>query len=173
MIATRALAHPISLCAIALPVINDHVLKQLAPGVITGKLSDFAGLAFFPLLLAAVAEHARIRRGTQTVLVVAIATAAAFAAIKVCAPAAEAYRVGVAALQWPFRATRAVLTSESLPSLGRVAHVADPSDLVALVALAVPIRLARRETAVAIHAAPNDHSSCRGGDHAPSHPVCM
>ena len=148
MIATRTLTHPVSLGAIALLVINDHVLKQLAPGVITGKLSDFAGLVFFPLLLAAAAEHARIRRGTQTVLVAALATAAVFAAIKVCAPAAEAYRVGLAALQWPFRAVRAVLTGEAMPRLARVAHVADRTDLVALVALAVPITLARRASAV-------------------------
>ena len=146
MIATRTLTHPVSLAAIALLVINDHVLKQLAPGVITGKLSDFAGLVFFPLLLAAAAEHARIRRGTQMVLVAALATAAVFAAIKVWAPAAEAYRVGLAALQWPFRAVRAVLNGESLPSLARVAHVADRTDLVALVALAIPITLARGES---------------------------
>jgi len=148
VIATRTLTHPVSLCAIGLLVINDHVLKQLAPGVLTGKLSDFAGLAFFPLLLAAAAEHARIRRGTQTVLLAALATAAVFAAIKVCAPAAELYRVGLAALQWPARAARAVLTGESVPSLGRVAHVADRTDLVALIALALPITLARREGAV-------------------------
>jgi hypothetical protein len=145
MTATRALVHPISLAAIALLVVNDHVLKQLAPGLVTGKLSDFAGLAFFPLLLAAAAEHAGIRRGTQTIVVAAIATGLAFAAVKLAAPAAELYRVGLAALQWPARALRAIVTGGALPALGRVRFVADPTDLVALVALAVPVALTRTQ----------------------------
>lgn len=148
MIATRTLTHPISLSAIALLVINDHVLKQLAPGVITGKLSDIAGLVFFPLLLAAAAEHVGIRRGARTVILAAFATAVVFAAIKLSASAAEVYRVGLATLQWPFRAARAVLLGESAPSAGRVAHVVDATDLVALVALAMPITLARRASTV-------------------------
>ena len=36
---------------------NDHVLKHACPGVVTGKLSDFAGLFFFPLFLADVLGH--------------------------------------------------------------------------------------------------------------------
>ena len=138
----RALVHPIALAAIALLVVNDHVLKQLAPGLVTGKLSDFAGLAFFPLLLAAAAEHAGVRRGTQTIVIAVIATGLAFAAVKLFVP--ELYRVGLAALQWPFRAVRAIVTGAALPALGRVRFVADPSDLVALVALAVPLVLTSR-----------------------------
>ena len=49
MIASRALATPIAIFAIALLVVNDHVLKLACPGLVTGKLSDFAGLMFFPL----------------------------------------------------------------------------------------------------------------------------
>ena len=142
--ATRALVHPISLAAIALLVVNDHVLKQLAPGLVTGKLSDFAGLAFFPLLVAAAAEHAGIRRGTRTIVVAVIATGLAFAAVKLFAPAAELYRVGLATLQWPFRAVRAIVTGDALPALGRVRFVADPTDLIALVALAMPLAVTSR-----------------------------
>ncbi len=32
--------------------LNDHWLKAACPGWITGKLSDFAGLIFFPPMLA-------------------------------------------------------------------------------------------------------------------------
>jgi hypothetical protein len=39
--------------AVALLVVNDHVLKTAFPSWITGKLSDFAGLFVFPLLLIA------------------------------------------------------------------------------------------------------------------------
>ncbi len=45
------LLHPVSLASMALLGLNDHVLKGLFPGLITGKLSDFAGLVFFPLVL--------------------------------------------------------------------------------------------------------------------------
>jgi hypothetical protein len=135
--------HPIVLAAIALLVINDHVLKQLAPGIVTGKLSDFAGLIFFPLLLAAAAEYAGIRRGMTTIVIAAIATAVVFSAIKLFSPAADVYRVALAMLQWPFRAARALFTGAPLPAVGRVSLVADATDLMALVALAVPITLAR------------------------------
>lgn len=136
--------HPVALTAIALLVVNDHVLKQLAPGVVTGKLSDVAGLVFFPLLLAACAEKAGVRRGLSMIVVATIATAIAFAAVKLWTPAGDAYRVALAALQWPFRAAHALLAGHAMPGLGRVSLVADPTDLVALVALAVPIVLARQ-----------------------------
>jgi hypothetical protein len=51
--AMNALAHPLSIGAILLLLLNDHVLKQVYPSWWTGKLSDFAGLAFAPLVLAA------------------------------------------------------------------------------------------------------------------------
>ncbi|MCC6617494.1 MAG: hypothetical protein IT341_00485 [Chloroflexi bacterium] len=41
------LLHPVVLGAIGLLLLNDHVLKTTTPGFVTGKLSDFAGLAFF------------------------------------------------------------------------------------------------------------------------------
>ncbi len=47
------LQHPASLLAIALLLLNDHVLKAAIPSWMTGKLSDFAGLFFFPFLVAA------------------------------------------------------------------------------------------------------------------------
>jgi hypothetical protein len=46
------LTHPTSLAAIAVLLINDHLLKPHFPSMLTGKLSDFAGLYFFPFLLA-------------------------------------------------------------------------------------------------------------------------
>jgi hypothetical protein len=49
----RCLVHPATLSCVLLLLLNDHVLKAAAPSWITGKLSDFAGLFFFPFLLAA------------------------------------------------------------------------------------------------------------------------
>lgn len=49
----RCLKHPAALFSIGLLLLNDHVLKVAAPSWLTGKLSDFAGLFFFPFVLAA------------------------------------------------------------------------------------------------------------------------
>ena len=50
--------HPLSLFCLALLIVNDWVLKSSswAPQLLTGKLSDFAGLLFFPLLLTALMD---------------------------------------------------------------------------------------------------------------------
>ena len=49
------LLHPLPLAAIALTALNDHLLKGSGalPGWLTGKLSDFAGLFFFPIAVVA------------------------------------------------------------------------------------------------------------------------
>ena len=51
-IALKALSHPLSLLSILILLLNDHLLKVVVPSQLTGKLSDFAGLFFFPFLLA-------------------------------------------------------------------------------------------------------------------------
>ena len=144
MIASRALARPIIVAALALLIVNDHVLKAAYPGLVTGKLSDVCGLVFFPLLLAAAAEQVGLRRGMKAIVIAVITTGLVFAAIKLWQPAAELYRVGLAVLQWPFRAGWAVLAGRSVPPIGRVQFVVDHTDLVALVALAMPLLVARR-----------------------------
>ena len=51
--AINLLAHPLSLAAIFVLLLNDHLLRQLWPSWLTGKLGDFAWLFFFPFALAA------------------------------------------------------------------------------------------------------------------------
>lgn len=50
--------HPLPLSAMVLLAVNDHWLKGsgVLPGWLTGKLSDFAGLVFFPLFVTALAN---------------------------------------------------------------------------------------------------------------------
>ncbi len=50
----RKFTRPLPVAAVLLLVVNDHVLKgsRLVPSVLTGKISDFAGLFFFPILFA-------------------------------------------------------------------------------------------------------------------------
>lgn len=139
------LLHPVSLAAIALLVVNDHVLKAAWPGLVTGKLSDVAGLVFFPLLLAAVAQQVRpalpLRR---TALMCALLTALVFAAIKLSPLAGDAYRAGLGALQWPLYALWALAHDRGLPALLRVALTPDPTDLLTLPAVLVAVWLAHR-----------------------------
>jgi hypothetical protein len=143
-LASRTLATPIGIGAIALLVINDHVLKAAYPGVVTGKLSDVAGMIFFPLLLAAACEQLGLRRAMTTIVAAACATAVVFTAIKLSTTGGDAYRLAFALLQWPFRAARTLLHGGSLPAVGRARLTSDPTDLVTLCALVVPIALARR-----------------------------
>jgi hypothetical protein len=46
--------HPVVLISLALLVVNDHYWKGRGPGVITGKLSDAAGLVVTPAVVAIV-----------------------------------------------------------------------------------------------------------------------
>lgn len=47
----RCLAHYSVVFCVLLLFVNDHYLKYHFPGFITGKMSDFAGLYFFPFLV--------------------------------------------------------------------------------------------------------------------------
>ena len=116
--------HPASLAAVALLVVNDHVLKQAWPGVVTGKLSDVAGMIFFPLLVVTLARG----RG---LVAACVATAIVFALVKTTAPANHLYRVTWGAMHWPLAALRAWYMHRPLPGLGLVSCVRDPSDVVA------------------------------------------
>lgn len=145
MTASRALATPLAIFAIALLIVNDHVLKAAYPGLVTGKLSDFAGLMFFPLLLSAASEQLGFRRGMATVIAATVVTGLVFAAIKVSPAAGELYRSALASLQWPIRVLCAVIAGDPVPPVGQVQLTADRTDLIALVALAVPLGLAHRQ----------------------------
>lgn len=91
MFRARTLAHPLPLGCVALLVINDHVLKgrSIVPAVVTGKLSDFAGLFFFPVLLVTVARALRL--SWVTPFRAALATMIAFAAVKLSTPVNALY----------------------------------------------------------------------------------
>lgn len=102
----RDLLHPIALVALATLIINDRFLKSAWPSWWTGKLSDVAGMMFFPLLLAAVLGHRR------TCIVV---TMVAFALVKLWLPANALAEHVLGVLNG-----------------GDVVIVRDPSDLLAL-----------------------------------------
>ncbi|MFO0680664.1 MAG: hypothetical protein U0234_01375 [Sandaracinus sp.] len=115
----RALTHPAFLGALALLVVNDHVLKGagLLPGWVTGKLSDLAGVVVAPVVLGALVR-ARSRRAK---LAVHLAVALGMIATELSQPTADVLAAGLRSVG---------LTGARL--------VADPSDLWALVLLPVP-----------------------------------
>lgn len=67
-------AHPVVLASVLLLLLNDHVLKHVWPGFVTGKLSDVVG----PVVVAALLGDLLRRRERYGWW----ATAAAFAAVK-------------------------------------------------------------------------------------------
>lgn len=143
--AADALLHPVALVALGLLLLNDHVLKAAWPGAVTGKLSDLAGLAFFPILLLSAGELVRAfgrrwRRPTVRALVIAIAvTTAGFTLIKTVPSAAvgSGWMLGLA--QWLLSLPIRAILGVPLPPVAPAMVVADPTDLVALPGLTLAI----------------------------------
>ena len=148
-IAGDGLLHPLVLAAIAVLVVNDQVLKAAAPGPLTWKLSDVAGLVFFPLFIVAVweviaAATGRWRGPSATSVTVAVAvTGLAFGAVKLLPAAERLYETVLGIGQWPFAAVAWVVggSSVGLPPIVPVDLSRDPTDLVALAALWLPMEI--------------------------------
>jgi hypothetical protein len=133
---------PIPLAALVLLAVNDHLLKGSGalPGWMTGKLSDLAGLLFFPLLCTALLDLALLvaaRLGAPVdftlrrwkLAAACAGSAALFTAIKLSPAAAGALE--------------RLLAAAGIPS--RI--VSDPTDLLALPMVALAYYLGRREIA--------------------------
>lgn len=118
-----ALTHPAALSAIALLLLNDHVFKHYFPSVLTGKISDFAGLLFFPLLLSALIGLLEKRPRRAAVWGFAL-TGLVFTALKLHPPAAS----------WASAALSRLLDAN-------VWITPDPTDLLALIMLLPAWRL--------------------------------
>ena len=131
------LLHVAPLVGIAVLVVNDHWLKGACGSWWTGKLSDVAGLVFFPLFLQAVWEvilaTLRLRWGpSRRVLAWAAgATVTMFCLVQLWAPASWLYRHGLGHIQWPLRAGWSLMTGASTPPVAPVQLTADPTDCLA------------------------------------------
>jgi hypothetical protein len=133
----------VPLAALALLVLNDHVLKATHPGWLSGKLSDVAVLALLPFVLLAVADLACLayRRlpapGRRALVASVVVSVALFTLIEMTPLGADAYRWGLAVAQWPARALLAAIASGSMPDLAPVRLTADVTDLATLPAAGV------------------------------------
>ena len=142
-----ALLHPLPLMALALLLVNDHVLKPNVPSFLTGKLSDVAVLLLLPFVFLAVWEVGRLRWprlaaiGPRLVVASVVSTMGIYVAIEMVPFVSDLYRVGLGLAQWPVRAFVSAVASEPAPALAPVLLTSDITDLlmvpVALVVLVV------------------------------------
>lgn len=136
------LLHPIAIGALALLVVNDHVLKAAWPGLITGKASDVAALVLVPPLVVEIARvvgrgNAWPRARSIVAGAAAVLIAAIFVAVKLLPVANEAYAVALGLIQWPGAVVGNLLASAPIAPPGRAPTVLDAGDLIALPAAAV------------------------------------
>jgi hypothetical protein len=120
------LVSPLYIGAVAGLILNDHVLKQAFPGLVTGKLSDFLGLFAFAVFLSVVAQ--------RWIVGIHMMIAVAFVAWK--SPLADI-----------------VIQSWNAWMPFRIARVVDYSDLVALSVLPFSMLYLQREWATVAHGA--------------------
>lgn len=138
------LLHPLAVLSVVVLLGNDHLLKAAAPGLLTGKLSDGAGLVAFPLLLAELAAALARRllgrsiEARAVVRAAVLATAVGFAAVKSSDVAADVWSAGLGALQWAVGF--GWLRGSPLPT---AAGAVDPTDLVTLPALIAALWIGR------------------------------
>lgn len=130
-LALALLAHPLSVAALALLLINDHLLRRFWPSWVTGKLGDITWLFVAPLALAALLAGIsglvyRTRSPRARQLALQLPFLAAYALVGL-----------VFILVKTLPAVHAVVTRTLAEILGAApALVRDPSDLLTLPALA-------------------------------------
>ena len=131
-----ALLAPLPLACMAIFAANNWLLKPLYGNWITGKLSDVTACIFMPLVVSALLGLCRVRWPFERrVLAGAVFTAAVLAAVNV-SPQASAMLDQFLALVLPLRL--------------EIANTVDPSDLIALPFVLVPIYRAHARKPVSL-----------------------
>ena len=94
------------------------------------------------MLLAAVAElvtPAARRHAAATLILAVTITGLTYVAMLVVPAGGDGYRWFIGILQWPFRIAGALAAGAPLPAIAPVRFAADPTDLITLPALLVPL----------------------------------
>lgn len=137
-----ALLHPVTLIALVLWPINDHVLKGWGPALLTGKLSDVTALVVCPTVLLGILEWSKpewVARHLRTLLAASCAAIGLLLAGLELSPTVElAYQHALASAQYAARYLAALLMNARVPSYALVHTTPDLTDLLTLPALAVP-----------------------------------
>ncbi|WFF02910.1 hypothetical protein [Micromonospora sp. WMMD964] len=113
------LCHPTTLLALVLLLVNDHVWKPAFPGLLTGKLSDVAGLVLAPPLVAVLLTLLVPRMPARIAAVAGlVAVGAGFAMVK-----SNGYAAELASSAWTVLAGPSLVRADwtdllTLPALG-------------------------------------------------------
>lgn len=153
--------------ALIVLVVNDHVLKARFGGVVTGKLSDVAGVFVLPLLTLALVEVARYalrlrwRSDRRDVLIHVAVVGIGFAAVKTIPAVDRAYEYIVGLLR--------TIVSFSAEPVTPILVYPDATDL-----LVLPVLVGTYAVAISRAASPRRGTpapataACSDGDHTPS-----
>ena len=97
--------------AVIILILNDNHFKYTHPGIVTGKLSDFAGLFFTPLFLVALVglvmnymirpNGPRYWISATKMIVAIVVTNSIFVLVKVYEPANTFYNFSMGAIGYP------------------------------------------------------------------------
>jgi hypothetical protein len=161
------LLHPVSVAAVVVLLANDHVWKALSPGWATGKLSDFAGLAFFPLFLVGALEVLLFAAGKwngpsrRAALLASGATAAAFVFVKSTDMGTSAWSLATGLGQWAPGTALGLLIGEPIQPLRGTLVVRDSTDLIALPFVLVGLWIALRRIAPLDQPSTTTSEGCR------------
>lgn len=124
----QRLLHPVSLAATALYGFNDWWLKENWSGLLSGKLSDVAGMVVLPLTLHTLAEIVLQRElSSRWLLAMILVSAVGFSAVEVSPLASAAWCWTWGAMQWPFYALASI--GSEIPPVRPVVAWSDPTDL--------------------------------------------
>ena len=143
-LAGQAICHPMVVTLLILWALNDHLFKYQFANTFTGKISDITGLAVTPILMYCTYELIwtwcgwKLKRPHMVLLFSITMTGLAFAGINLWESWAQAYRIGLALLQWPFRCLMAYLFHQPSPIFSPVQLTMDYTDLWTLPALYIP-----------------------------------
>ncbi|HJP88985.1 MAG TPA: hypothetical protein VJ850_08130 [Candidatus Limnocylindrales bacterium] len=148
-----ALLRPIALVSLGLLLLNDHVLKAAYPGLLTGKLSDAAGMVLMPIVLWSAAELLLAALGRWRgpspggIAVATLVTGLAFASIKLVPGAALGAGWVLGAAQWSLGLFVRLAAGDAIGSIAPTAIVVDPTDLLALPCLLIAVWIGRQRLA--------------------------
>jgi len=145
---SAALLHPITLVALALWAINDHLLQGWGPGVLTGKLSGVAGLVVCPTVLFGILEWCAprlVRRHRRAALAVSCAVPGLLVVgLELSAPMDLVYRHALGGARFVAAGMTAWLSGGAAPAHVLARTTPDVTDLLTLPALALPWWLGAR-----------------------------
>ena len=145
----RLRTHPVVIGALAVLIVNDHLLKERWPGPVTGIASDVAGLVLLPVAIVLVLDAVRAQPvDRRTVVATSAVVAFGFAAVELLPAADAAYEVGLGLVGWPAR------TLFGGDGGWRVVATPDPGDLLALPFAATGAWLWSRTEEAAVRARP-------------------